>query len=48
LADNGKFGATYPATFGRAEDFDRLVTDVDTHSSYADDLSQRGVEVVLA
>jgi DeoR family fructose operon transcriptional repressor len=48
LADNSKFGSTYPATFGAPEDFDRLVTDLGTPTSYIEKFTHRGVEVVVA
>jgi DeoR family fructose operon transcriptional repressor len=48
LADNSKFGSTYPATFGVPQNFDRLVTDLGTPSSYIDKFTQNGVEVVVA
>jgi DeoR family fructose operon transcriptional repressor len=48
LADNSKFGSTYPVTFGTASDFDRLVTDFGTDTSYIDNFTRNGVEVVVA
>ena len=48
LADNSKFGSSYPATFGTPADFDRLVTDLGTDTSYIEGFTQRGVEVVVA
>ena len=48
LADNNKFGSTYPSTFGEPSDFDRLVTDLGTDSSFIEGFTQRGVEVVVA
>jgi DeoR/GlpR family transcriptional regulator of sugar metabolism len=48
LADNSKFGSTYPSTFGEPSDFDRLVTDLGTDSSFIEGFTQRGVEVVVA
>lgn len=48
LADNSKFGATYPATFAGAADIDRVVSDVDTASEYVQRLTAADVEVVLA
>ena len=48
LADNKKFGSTYPATFGAPGDFDRLVTDLDTQQSFIDKFTHYGVEVVVA
>jgi DeoR family fructose operon transcriptional repressor len=48
LADNGKFGSTYPVTFAGPEHFDRLVTDFGTDTTYIDKFTERGVEVVVA
>jgi DeoR family fructose operon transcriptional repressor len=48
LADNSKFGSTYPVTFGGPADFDRLVTDLEADSRYVDRFTQNEVEVVLA
>ena len=48
LADNKKFGSTYPATFGAPGDFDRPVTDLDTQQSFIDKFTHYGVEVVVA
>jgi len=48
LADNSKFGSSYPATFATPEDFDRLVTDLGTPTSYIEKFTRRGVEVVVA
>jgi len=48
LADNKKFGSTYPATFSAPGDFDRLVTDLDTQQSFIDKFTHYGVEVVVA
>lgn len=48
LADNSKFGSVYPVTFGGAQDFDRLVTDLDTDTTYIDRFTADGVEVVVA
>lgn len=48
LADNSKFGSTYPVTFGGPADFDRLVTDLDTDSVFIDRFTNQGVEVVVA
>lgn len=48
LADNSKFGSAYPVTFGGPENFDRLVTDLETDTGYIDRFSERGVEVVVA
>jgi DeoR family fructose operon transcriptional repressor len=48
LADNSKFGATYPVTFGGPENFDRLVTDFESDSAFIERFTARGVEVVVA
>jgi DeoR family fructose operon transcriptional repressor len=48
LADNSKFGSSYPATFAAPEDFDRLVTDLGTPTSYIEKFTHCGVEVVVA
>jgi len=48
LADNSKFGAIYPVTFGGPADFDRLVTDFETDSAFIDRFTEHGVEVVVA
>jgi DeoR family fructose operon transcriptional repressor len=48
LADNKKFGSVYPATFGQATDFDRLVTDIGTDQRYIEKCGDLGVEVVAA
>jgi DeoR family transcriptional regulator, fructose operon transcriptional repressor len=48
LADHSKFGSTYPVTFGKPEDFDRLVTDLGTDSRVIEKFTDRGVEVVVA
>lgn len=48
LADNSKFGATYPVTFGGPENFDRLVTDFESDSAFIERFTKRGVEVVVA
>jgi DeoR family fructose operon transcriptional repressor len=48
LADHGKFGSTYPVTFGGPEHFDRLVTDFATDTAYIEKFTTSGVEVVVA
>lgn len=48
LADHSKFGSTYPASFGRAGDMDRVVCDLDTDIDYVERLNAEGTEVVLA
>ncbi len=48
LADHSKFGSTYPATFGGPEDFDRLVTDMETDHLFIEGFTRSGVEVDLA
>jgi DeoR family fructose operon transcriptional repressor len=48
LADNSKFGANYSALFANFDQIDRIVTDVDAHPSHVEDLSEKGIEVVLA
>lgn len=48
LVDSGKFGSSYPATFGRFKDFDRLITGVDTSQEYIEQAQQAGTEVQLA
>jgi DeoR family fructose operon transcriptional repressor len=48
LADNSKFGSTYPVSFGGPEHFDRLITDLETDTGFIDKFTERGVEVVVA
>ncbi len=48
LADNSKFGSTYPSTFGQPSDFDRLVTDLGTDSWFIEAFTNHGGEVVVA
>lgn len=48
LADSGKFGSTYPASFADLRDFDRVVTNVDADPVFIEAFSSAGVEVALA
>lgn len=48
LADSGKFGSTYPASFAELRDFDRVVTNVDADPIFIEAFSSAGVEVALA
>ena len=48
LVDHSKFGSTYPASFGRAGEMDRVVCDIDTDIDYVERLNAEGTGVVLA
>lgn len=48
MADQTKFESTYPASFARPTDFDRLVTTVNAPQRVIDGMTTAGVEVVLA
>ena len=48
LVDSGKFGSSYPATFGRFKDFDRMITGVEAAQEYIEQAQQAGTEVQLA
>lgn len=48
MADQTKFESTYPASFARPKDFDRLVTTVNAPQREVDRMTAAGVEVVLA
>jgi DeoR family fructose operon transcriptional repressor len=48
LADNSKFGSSYSALFANFDEIDRIVTDVDAHPSHVEELTEKGIEVVLA
>jgi len=48
LADNSKFGGRYSALFAGFEEIDRIVTDVDAYPAHVEELTEKGIEVVLA
>jgi DeoR family fructose operon transcriptional repressor len=48
LADNSKFGATYPAVFANLDEIDRVVTDMSAPQEYLDAFAQAETEAVLA
>ncbi len=48
MADHTKFDSVYPASFARPSDFDRLVTTVSAPQPVIEQMTDAGVEVVLA
>lgn len=48
LADNSKFGNSYSALFANFDQIDRLVTDVDADPAHVEELTEKGIEVVLS
>lgn len=48
LADHSKFGSSYSSLFASFDQIDRVVTDVDSTRSHVDELTEKGIEVVLA